>query len=600
MADKSIAVLNLGSQTISLGVFEESKSGLILKKYATDSVLADPANEAIRNTQIKVAIEDLVEQLGVSKSQVQYAVSGQSVFTRFVKLPALGDSDIEQLVSFEAQQHIPYPIEDVAWDWHPMGSNGAEREVAIVAVKKSLLNDVDNLVNQAGLVSKHAESAPISLANSFLYSYPENSDSSLIIDAGAKSTNLIYIEGKRVFIRSVNVSGVSVTSAISKDYQVDYSEAEKYKVEAGRIALNGAYLEQWDEGTATLATIISNALSRLPSEIARTTNYYRSQHSGSTPVRVYLAGMATSLPYFKEFIEEKLSIPTEYFDSLKNVKLAESINQEDVTTKAHTMGELVGLALSASKRENFSIDLIPDSVGESREADRKKPFFIVGLAALVTGAAVWAGSQFYFSKTASAKLAEVKDTVTKIEPYKKQLVKLKQSRKKLDAISKEYSGVIEGRYRSLQLLEEIRSHLASESVWLDSIEELVDYNFAILDGGFEGEKDGVYVSNSFASLTYGSPSIKVLPKPKNKKDIPVLNAVKITGYWRENSKGQGVVYDLLNKIKSDEDSSFTFEIGKKALDDNQILKIQSVIPKEGIKAPFTLILPISSPVSVIK
>src|SRR5687768_7046341 len=101
MADNQSSIaLNIGSQRVSMAVFEPSKSGnsLVLKAYDSEVVLADPATEPSRPAQVSFAISQLAQRLKAGKGKVRYAVSGQSVFTRFVKLPPLGDDDIEQLV----------------------------------------------------------------------------------------------------------------------------------------------------------------------------------------------------------------------------------------------------------------------------------------------------------------------------------------------------------------------------------------------------------------------------------------------------------------------------------------------------------------------
>ena len=118
MADtQSSIALNIGSQRVSMAVFEPSKSGgLVLKAYDSETILADPATEASRPAQVGFAITQLAQKLKVGRSKVRYAVAGSSVFTRFVKLPPLDDDNIEQLVTFEAQQHVPFPLEEVAWD----------------------------------------------------------------------------------------------------------------------------------------------------------------------------------------------------------------------------------------------------------------------------------------------------------------------------------------------------------------------------------------------------------------------------------------------------------------------------------------------------
>jgi len=181
MADNIVAI-NLGSQNISVGLFEVSKSNLVLKKYITEGILADPSNEALRNSQVRAVLQGIVDQHGLKSHKAIYSISGQSVFTRFVKLPSLGDDNIEQLVAFEAQQHVPYPIDEVAWDWEMVDATGSEKEVAIVAVKKDIINDLDDAVGYAGLLTLSAESSPIALANGFYHSYPDVSEPVMILD----------------------------------------------------------------------------------------------------------------------------------------------------------------------------------------------------------------------------------------------------------------------------------------------------------------------------------------------------------------------------------------------------------------------------------
>jgi len=138
MADsQSIVALNIGSQRVTMGLLAPSNNGgLILKKYASSMILADPAAEMTRLPQIRIAVAELVSKLELSKHKVSYAVSGQSVFTRFVKLPSLEDDDIEQLVAFEAQQHVPFPINEVVWDWQLLNSEAGQQEVVLVAISQ--------------------------------------------------------------------------------------------------------------------------------------------------------------------------------------------------------------------------------------------------------------------------------------------------------------------------------------------------------------------------------------------------------------------------------------------------------------------------------
>ena len=94
----------------------------------------------------------------------------------------------------------------------------------------------------------------------------------LVIDIGARTSNLLYIEGKRFFTRSIAIGGSAVTAAIAKEYGVAFMEAEGTKVQHGLVALGGGHTEQLEESVAALAGVVRNALTRLPAEIARTTN----------------------------------------------------------------------------------------------------------------------------------------------------------------------------------------------------------------------------------------------------------------------------------------------------------------------------------------
>ena len=209
-AEATIA-LNIGSQRVSMAVFETAKNGeLVLKKYASGSILADPAAEVARLAQVRVVISDLAQQLKLSKESVRYTIPGQAVFTRFVKLPPLDADNLDQLVEYEAQQHVPFPIDEVVWDWELIDPDGIEKEVVIVAIKGDVLDEINEAVLDCGLSTSGVDAAPMAVYNAFRYNYPQETDPVLIVDVGAKATTLIYIEGKRFFTRSLNIGGAAI------------------------------------------------------------------------------------------------------------------------------------------------------------------------------------------------------------------------------------------------------------------------------------------------------------------------------------------------------------------------------------------------------
>lgn len=172
-----------------------------------------------------------------------------------------------------------------------------------------------------------------SLYNAYVDSYPEEKEPVMLIDIGAKSTDLIYSEQGRFFTRSISAGGIFVTSAIAREFNLSFVEAERLKITSGLVSMSNGQTEGLDPATANLATIIRTAMTRLASEIQRTTNHYRAQMKGSAPVKAYLCGGGSSLPYTKEFLEDKLGIPIFFFNPMHNVGVGSGVDVNTIPVK---------------------------------------------------------------------------------------------------------------------------------------------------------------------------------------------------------------------------------------------------------------------------
>src|SRR5579862_748199 len=117
-APNRILSLNLGTQTVGLADFRTTPNGgLVLHAYRLSELMADPSADATRLSQAKLLIEEIRKDLQLKGGKVNYAISGQSVFTRFVKLPNVAQDQIEQIIGYEAQQNVPFPIDEVVWGY---------------------------------------------------------------------------------------------------------------------------------------------------------------------------------------------------------------------------------------------------------------------------------------------------------------------------------------------------------------------------------------------------------------------------------------------------------------------------------------------------
>jgi type IV pilus assembly protein PilM len=594
MADTQTSVaLNIGSQRIGIAVFELSKNGgLLLKAYDSESIVADPAMEASRIAQSRVAITDMVNRLKIGKSKARYAISGQAVFTRFVKLPPLQDDNIEQLVTFEAQQHVPFPLSEVVWDYELI-EGAKEKEVVIVAIKGDALDEINASVNDAGLLTAEVDVAPMALYNSFRSSYGTPEEPILLIDIGAKTSNLLYIEGNRFFTRSIAIGGGAVTAAIAKEYGISFIEAEQQKVTNGLVALGGGHTEQLDEAVASLAMVIRNALTRLPAEIARTTNYYRSQHGGSAPRRVLLAGGGANLPYTLEFFQEKLNLPVEFFNPVRNLVIGKGVDPAIVQREGHLMGELVGLGLRGIGQSAINIDLVPAVVEQSRAADRRKPFLIAAAAVFVAGCGIWAAMQHAAAGKARDEARTMSETRESLTPLHGQISALIKKEESLRQIANAFTSVESDHVLWMDLLAEVRGAFASDVVWLTDLEPLHGY-----DPLSQDPKTGAgtsVIKPDFHTGAYGASALATI---SGAADARTANAVRITGFWRENPRSQNIVSDLLKNLR-EQTTSFRLATpdgkgGSIPLKDEQILRrISSTVEEGELAFSFEIILPLA-------
>src|SRR3989449_3919304 len=306
-----IISLNLGSQTIGLAEFQaKAGGGLVLQNYRLREVLIDPASEDIRHPQISAALREMMAELQIRHEAVNYAVPAQSVFARFVKLPAVEEEKIERIIAFEAQQNVPFPIDEVVWDYQLIAGGGDEQvQVVLVAIKTDLLDEINGAVEETGLRTAIVDVAPMALYNAFRYNYTDLSGCSLLVDIGARTTNVLFIEPGKVFSRSLPIGGNSITAAVAKEFREPFAAAELRKRRGGFVSLGGAYAEPANPDVVRVSKIARSTMTRLHAELIRSVSHYCAQQQGSRPERILLCGGSAGMPYMREFFNEKLQVP---------------------------------------------------------------------------------------------------------------------------------------------------------------------------------------------------------------------------------------------------------------------------------------------------
>ena len=479
-----------------------------------------------------MALSEVVGVLKAKGNASRLVVSGHPIFIRFVKLPPLDLEQVDQIVEFEAQQQVPFPINEVVWDYQLMGiPDDPEVEVLLAAVKEDELNEIDAMVAASGIKTTGATVAPIELFNAFRFNYADLEGTNLLIDIGARTTNLIFVESGKAFIRTIKIGGSDISRAIAKEFDVSFQDAEQRKIADGFVALGGPYADHEDPVIAGVSKVIRNSLTRLHSEVMRTTNFYRSQQGGSAPELALLSGASISLPFIREFFAEKLNIPIDYFNGLRNVPLGKKLSREEMSEKAHTLGELVGAALSANGKAPLQIELAPAGVTAANELKKRKPFLLVSALSL---AALFAGLGFWYSKAATlaaAKSGDLATTAAELEDHSKAIGDLKDRLEDIEKKKEPYVAAAFARAYWTAVFNDLSSRMDSDLMWITILEPL--------SGGTPVM--GAIEANSGASLA-GQPGAE-------SGGQGMIDALQISGLYRENERGPDVVVDYLEELK---------------------------------------------------
>ncbi len=549
-----ILSLNLGTQTIGLAEFQRAENGgLALNAYKLTEILSDPSAEAARLPQTRLAIAEMKEALKLKKGgPVNYAISGQNLFARFVKLPIVAEDKIESIIGFEAQQNVPFPIEEVIWDYQLVGSGKeGQVEVVLVAIKSDLLDDLNATSEGNGFRTQIVDAAPMALYNAFRYNYSDLPGCTLLIDLGARTTNLVFIETGKVFSRSINIGGNTVTAALAKEFQESFTAAEDRKKRDGYVSLGGAYADDKNADVAKGAKIVRNTMTRLHAEISRSINFYRAQQAGTAPQRIFLCGGTANLPYLREFFAEKFSLPIEYFNPLKNVTVTGNVPVEEVVRNAHLLGELVGLGLRSVNTCPMELNLRPTGVVNAEKTAARRPYFVgAGMCLLLALLGTW----LYFLRANDLKaraLEDVRARNSAMGEFEKQNNAVIAEINKIKANASPLQQTVDDRQYWTRVLTGLHQALPEKYIWVTLFEPTSGGKPVVLG---DPSKPLITTAPGAASNPGNAPAPGARPGAANANANankgPVIDGVHVHGLYLENPQADSVVTAYVKNLST--------------------------------------------------
>jgi type IV pilus assembly protein PilM len=423
---KSFLVVDFGATNLKLAEFELTEAGgLMLKHYGFRSLGQDGVQEATREEAVVKALQGILSEKSVGSRNVNICAPGYHTFSKFVKLPPVDTSKVTQIIQYEAQQNVPFPLEEVVWDYQILGAApSGDLEVLLVAVKSDIVEGLFATADKAGLRLQLVDVSPAALCNSFRYNYGDLEGCTMLLDIGAKTSNLLFFEKGNVYARGINIGANSITQDFSKESKLSFDEAERLKIEEGFVSLGGAYEEPENPHQAAISKIARQVLTRLHIQVNQTIQFYRGQQGGSPPDRLFLSGGATSMPYTAQFFSEKLNLPVEYFNPLRNLQLDDGLNREELAKVAHSMGEIVGLGLRNLAHCPVELNLMPKSSITRQEFNQKKPYLAASVFCLIFIVFIYG---WFFNRVANDKQAALDQINAKLAPLQQSGQRLKDA-----------------------------------------------------------------------------------------------------------------------------------------------------------------------------
>jgi type IV pilus assembly protein PilM len=320
------AGLDIGTSTIKLVELKFLKDTVELVRFNLEPIEADLSSQ--------------LKRIALSQT-INISVSGASTVVRYIDLPRMNEDELKQALRFEVQKYIPFPVNEANLDSYILKEDLSDNKmlVLVAAVKKEFINQRLKLIQEAGLKTNIVELDSLALINAFNFNYSKEEDANIknktiaLLNIGASMSNLNILEnGHPVLSRDIYIAGNELTGKIQEATGIDLRATEELKPNIDKEKLN------------KVVTAAEPVISDLSKEIRTSFDYYESQ-SASSLIRIFLSGGGSKFSGLKDTLANLLGIEVEYWDPLRQISIADSINSEKIKAISSQLAVAVGLAL---------------------------------------------------------------------------------------------------------------------------------------------------------------------------------------------------------------------------------------------------------------
>jgi type IV pilus assembly protein PilM len=342
---KAVIGLDIGSSAVKAIELKAVGKGFKVSAIASEPIPPDSIVDGaiIDGTAVADAIRRLFENKAFKTKEVAASLSGNAVIVKKINLPVMTEAELAESIHWEAEQYIPFDIQDVNLDYQILDpgtgpDSKGTMDVLLVAAKKEKIADYTGVIAQAGRVPVIVDVDAFALQNAFEVNYGIDPQAVVVLlNAGASAININILTGDQsIFTRDISLGGNAYTEAVQKELNLPFDAAEQLK--KGEPTEGASF----DDVRPVLQTMTENVLL----EIQKTFDFFKASASSDRIDRILLSGGASRVDGFAEALAERFGAPVEPFDPFRTVTLdAAKLGVGNAEALMPTAAVAVGLAL---------------------------------------------------------------------------------------------------------------------------------------------------------------------------------------------------------------------------------------------------------------